>query len=175
MPNHSPNPLYRRAFLGMLASAGTAVLATAPTAAAVFGPALRSSRQPIVWTGVGRLSALSQGRPCRRPVYGRRAEAWFYSDRAPLGAVWLLRESEEVRAWSASCPHLGCSLLLEGTRFVCAYDGSSFDWRGRRQSGPAPRDMDELATRTSGNADDRLVEVAFARFRAGTTEREPVG
>jgi cytochrome b6-f complex iron-sulfur subunit/menaquinol-cytochrome c reductase iron-sulfur subunit len=90
-----------------------------------------------------------------------------------LGAAWLLRTGERVRAWSATCPHLGCTVNRSptGQGFNCPCHDSFFDASGRRVNGPSPRDLDLLETRVV----DGFVLVNFRRFRQGVPAKEPVG
>jgi Rieske Fe-S protein len=66
------------------------------------------------------------------------------------------------------CPHLGCSVnaLADGA-FACPCHTSAFDATGKRVAGPAPRDLDSLATRI----EDGFVAVDFRRFRIGVAEK----
>lgn len=60
--------------------------------------------------------------------------------------VVLVRAGDEITAFSARCPHLGCRLnRLEAGALVCPCHGSRFDAAGRRLSGPAPGDLRRLA------------------------------
>jgi Rieske Fe-S protein len=99
-----------------------------------------------------------------------------------LGAAWLRREGDRVRAWSVVCPHLGCAIeqqsveggrAQEGARrgFTCPCHDSAFDDQGRRVTGPSPRDLDSLETRV----EDGFVLVEFRRFRQGTPGKISIG
>jgi Rieske Fe-S protein len=90
-----------------------------------------------------------------------------------LGAAWLVRRGDAVKAWSVTCPHLGCAVDRSGTGpgFYCPCHDSSFDPEGHRLSGPSPRDLDTFDTRV----EDGVVLVDFRRFRQGTPEKAPVG
>ncbi len=58
-----------------------------------------------------------------------------------------------------------------GKGFYCPCHDSSFDPAGKRESGPAPRDLDSLETRVE---QDGTVAVQYRRFRQGTAEKSPV-
>ena len=49
--------------------------------------------------------------------------------------------SAKVRAMSARCPHMGCSVVQEGSLFKCPCHGSKFDKMGRVKKGPAKADL----------------------------------
>ena len=82
-----------------------------------------------------------------------------------------MKHGNEVTAFSAVCPHLGCSVNVasEGGAlgFACPCHTSAFGPDGNRKSGPTPRDMDVLATRVEGG----FVAVDFRRFRIGVHEK----
>jgi Rieske Fe-S protein len=100
-------------------------------------------------------------------------DAWGVTADVPLGACWLVKStSGEVRAFSATCPHLGCSVDFaadEGV-FKCPCHDSAFSPAGDRLSGPAKRGLDPLPVEHKGG---RLL-VTFQRFRADVPGREPV-
>jgi len=120
-----------------------------------------------------RLDQLPEGRPRKVKIVTDVHDAWKLDKDAELGAVWLIRNGDKVRALSVVCPHLGCSVGASegGKGFTCPCHDSSFTADGKRQNGPSPRDMDPLETRVT----DGFVEVDFRRFRQGTPERIEVG
>ena len=119
-----------------------------------------------------RLDSLAEGQPKRVSLVADHRDAWTMEKQVELGAAWLLRQGDAVRAWSVTCPHLGCSIDRVATGgFNCPCHDSSFDPEGRRVDGPSPRDMDSLDTRI----EDGVVLVGFRRFRQGTPEKAPVG
>lgn len=125
------------------------------------------------WIKTLRLDALREGEPKRVSLVADHRDAWTLEKQVELGAVWLVREGDGVRAWSATCPHLGCAVGLNasGPGFYCPCHDSAFDPAGRRLTGPSPRDLDSLDTRV----EDGFVLVDFRRFRQGTAEKAPVG
>ena len=54
---------------------------------------------------------------------------------------FIFRDHQGVRAVSAICTHLGCTLEKNDTGFNCPCHGSFFDESGRVLSGPAPRSL----------------------------------
>ena len=165
----------RRGALKALAVAGGVV-----GCAAVAAPAVRLLVAPVRasagagrWTRAVRLDALREGVVKRVVLIADRRDAWEIEKDVELGAVWLLRGGNEVRAWSVICPHLGCAIEQSANApgFTCPCHDSTFDAEGRRLSGPSPRDLDPLATRV----DDGLVFVEYRRFRQGSSDRVAVG
>ena len=123
------------------------------------------------WTRVARLDELTEGAPFQRPIEGAEGDAWMVSPRRRLGAVFVLREGESVRAWSAACPHVGCLVEWSSDHYVCRCHDSAFSRDGRLTNGVAPRGLDPLEARVENGA----VLVRFERFRLGVPERERIG
>jgi Rieske Fe-S protein len=98
-----------------------------------------------------------------------RRDAWQKTTDVALGAVWLLRRGERVACYSSTCPHAGCFIDYEEKerRFLCPCHGSTFNLDGQRIAGPAPRDMDTLATAVKAGK----VLVRFQRFRQATPKK----
>jgi menaquinol-cytochrome c reductase iron-sulfur subunit len=165
----------RRGALRSLALAGGAVGCGAlalPAVRVLVAPAsgaLSGGR----WIATVPLETLHEGEPRHVTLVADHRDAWTLEKAVQLGAAWLLRQGDEVNAWSTTCPHLGCAIDRSATApgFFCPCHDSSFDPEGRRLSGPSPRDLDALATRVQ----DGVVQVEFHRFRQGTPEKTPVG
>src|SRR5690606_35283999 len=104
-------------------------------------------------------------------VVDDRRDAWSVERNVELGSVWLVRRGAEVVAFSAVCPHLGCSVnAVTGgpdAGFSCPCHTSAFDASGKRRSGPSPRDLDRLETKV----EDGHVLVDFRRFRIGIEQK----
>ena len=122
---------------------------------------------------VGKLDELRPGQPLRVTVMGARTDAWLRLENQKLGACWLVREGDEVRAFSTVCPHLGCGIDWNDAtkKFDCPCHGSVFEISGKCVAGPSPRGMDELAVTTKGQE----IAVRYQRFRVSTAKKEPLG
>jgi cytochrome b6-f complex iron-sulfur subunit/menaquinol-cytochrome c reductase iron-sulfur subunit len=165
-----PDPTPRRGALTTLVTLGSLAYAgaIAAPAAGFLAPAGGDGGGHARWIRVGRLADLPAAEPRRLAVTGERRDAFTRALGELLGAVWLVREGDAVRAWSAACPHLGCSIdLAPGGGFACPCHTSRFGAAGEVVSGPSPRAMDPLAARVV----DGFVEVDFRRFREGGAER----
>jgi menaquinol-cytochrome c reductase iron-sulfur subunit len=165
----------RRGALKALAIVGGAVGGGAlavPTVRFLIAPA-QGGAAAGRWIRTVRLDALTDGEPKRVPLVADRRDAWTLEKQVELGAAWLLRQSDSVKAWSVTCPHLGCAIDRSQTApgFYCPCHDSAFDPQGHRLSGPSPRDLDSLDTRV----EDGFVLVDYRRFRQGTPEKAPVG
>lgn len=89
-------------------------------------------------------SPVSYGPPHKR-VLGALASfapgiATFVQD----ARVFVKRDADGVRAMSAVCTHLGCTVRTAGDGFVCPCHGSRYDHDGKVTGGPAPASLDFL-------------------------------
>jgi menaquinol-cytochrome c reductase iron-sulfur subunit len=129
---------------------------------------------------LARLSELTENVPRSFTILAERQDAWVRYPREPLGSVWLVRQPEgspeRVVAFTAECPHLGCSvdLAADGKTFACPCHNSAFTLEGAPQNAIPPRPMDTLAVRLSDDADPRI-RVHFERFRTMAEEKIPLG
>lgn len=91
---------------------------------------LRFARAPV-----------SYGPPSRHPL-GPPGDfpggAPTYADEA---GVFVMRDERGLRALSATCTHLGCTVRKDGDGFLCPCHGSRYDGAGRVLAGPAPRSL----------------------------------
>jgi cytochrome b6-f complex iron-sulfur subunit/menaquinol-cytochrome c reductase iron-sulfur subunit len=168
----------RRGALKTIVVGGSAIFGVgvgAPAVRLALAPALGNTKSEGKWIRVGRLSDLKDGEPKRVPVISEVVDAWTKYNRENLGAVWLIKNRDEVHAFSVTCPHLGCGIEKAPNGFGCPCHTSAFDPAGKRVSGPSPRDMDPLEARVIGDGADRAVEVRFKKYRQGVPEREEIG
>src|SRR5262249_61672744 len=116
--------------------------------------------------------ALADGEHSRFAVIGDQRDAFTVTRDHMLGSVWVMRKGDTVRAFSATCPHLGCSVDLNADKksFGCPCHASRFNLEGTPEAGPSPRALDPLTARVVGG----VVEVDFRRYRQGISEREEV-
>ncbi len=172
----------RRGFLGQAAAVfcgGVAVLVPAAVGVAAFLNPLRQKGQGGGWMRLATLDALpTDGTPQRVPVITDRTDAWTHFPAEPVGAVFLRRVGNEVKALQVVCPHAGCSIgyqsAPQGGEFLCPCHAATFDLSGKRTqaTSPSPRDMDGLAVEIRNHTE---VWVNFQSFRVGTTEKVVLG
>jgi len=81
--------------------------------------------------------------PAREPVVFEPADG---DGIVQQGQVLLVREGAAVRALSARCTHLGCTVgvAVDGVTLVCPCHGSEYDLEGRVLRGPARRALQAL-------------------------------
>jgi len=168
----------RRGFLGMAAAVFLAALAYVPPLIAGLCALVHPLRQKGKGGRFYRLARLENlpedGTPHRVPVIADREDAWTRYAQEPIGAVFLMRTGNEVKAIHVVCPHAGCFVNYDAQqkKFFCPCHNASFDLSGRRleANSPSPRDLDTLEVDTR-----RLPEVwvQFQNFRTGTSEKVP--
>ena len=126
-----------------------------------------------------KLSDLKVGAPQSFAVLDERRDAWTKYPREPVGTVWLVRRPEgtepAVVAYTAACPHLGCSIALAagGKSFICHCHQARFGLDGVPRNSVALRGMDTLAV-TLTEDDDPGVVVEFRKFRTQRKEKTPL-
>lgn len=160
--------------------------AVAATAAVVATPGLGLMGSPAVvdprperpgaassdgWFRWGPLTSLHEGEPVQAVIRGDEVDAWSVAPDRRLGAVWLVRTGDAVRAMSAECPHVGCQVESTGRAFRCPCHVSDFDLQGRCLTGPSPRGLDPIDVQVR----EGVVWVRFVRYRLGTATREVIG
>jgi Rieske Fe-S protein len=180
MSESSQGP-HRRSVLAAIATGGGALACAAvavPSARFLVAlPPARGGAGGGRWIKTVRLESLAEGHVVRVELVSDHRDAWTLEKQVALGAAWLRREGDRVRAWSVVCPHLGCAIEQQAAQagaqhgFTCPCHDSAFDDQGRRLTGPSPRDLDALETRV----EDGFVLVEFRRFRQGTPEKISVG
>jgi cytochrome b6-f complex iron-sulfur subunit len=64
----------------------------------------------------------------------------------PEGPIMLEKADNEVRALSAICTHLGCTVQWrpEEKKFICPCHQGIYDFNGNVVSGPPPRSLEKL-------------------------------
>ena len=160
------------------------VVLSVPGVAFVLSPILKRSEGAEDDSGsdgfqpIAKISDLEEGIPRVFPILGKTTDAWVKYPEEPIGAVWVIRKGQEVKAFSADCPHLGCAVGLgpDGNSFYCPCHTSSFAFDGAAQNKIPPRGMDSLEVKTapSPSGDDPEIRVKFQRFRTAIPEKTPL-
>jgi Rieske Fe-S protein len=172
----SDAPVERRDFLKGAACTvlgGACLLGPIAAGVTVLVQPLRLKGPPLV-VKLTPLDTLPVGKPRLFQVVAERRDAWTQFPKQALGAVFLLRKTdEEVVAFNASCPHLGCAVEYrsETKAFYCPCHDSNFSREGAvvGQS-PSLRGLDTLEVEIR----DRDVWVKFLSFKTGVREKVAV-
>lgn len=115
---------------GLLAACGGSTEQASAPAPAAPGPAGAGSRATL-------------GQVADIPVGGA------ISVRTPSGDTVLLTQpaAGQVKAFSAVCPHEGCSAAPDGDHFSCPCHGSEFELDGSLRQGPAREGLSSYAVK----------------------------
>lgn len=121
----------------------------------------------------------ADGIPREFAVVADVADAWTHAAAQKIGAVFLTRSSKspnEVTAFTATCPHLGCAVEFDGAKkeYECPCHKSGFAIDGQKLFGPSRRGLDPLPVKLADNGGNKEVLVRFERFKGGIAERKVV-
>lgn len=158
----------RRSFLGkvtgLIMATVAGVLGVAATRFALF-PAFKRNSEEGVWRVVGALDDIPEHQPIKRNIVLTQDAGWgqFNSQRL----VWVIRDGSHLTVFSATCPHLGCTVNTTIKGFICPCHGSAWDAEGRHLGGPALRGLDVLEYRV----DDGILQVKYRYFKQGVKEK----
>jgi menaquinol-cytochrome c reductase iron-sulfur subunit len=125
-----------------------------------------------------KLADLETGVPRKVIIRDRRTDAWTRYPEGPIGAVWMIRKSDQqVDVFSETCPHLGCPVehLAAERKFFCPCHEGLYGDDGSIVSGPQQRGLDRLETRIETAGGVAWVGVVFERFELGTQEKVSLG
>ena len=138
---------------------------------------VREKQQPTGADADGYYKVASFGALSETPqpvqIIANRKDAWNTYPKEAIGAIYLQRVGQEVRAFNAQCPHAGCFVDWQSGKkaYHCPCHNSSFAADGKRDpKSPSARDLDDLATKIK----DGFVYVKFEKFKAGDKEKKVV-
>jgi Rieske Fe-S protein len=164
----------RRSFLTVLLGSLTTFMATAigiPVVRLIFYPLTVKSKESD-WAEVGTLVEVADAKtPLRRTLQLELRDAWQETASEPV--VFLIGTGRDIKALSAVCPHLGCSVAWsdQEEQFICPCHGGRFTPDGSHRSGPPPRCLDSLETKVVSGK----VMVRYQQFRPNVPNREVMG
>ena len=161
MPPHTDHQPSRRRALTIFVN-GIGALFGGALAALLGAFAVRPARGATVerWIRAGTLGDLVPDVPVARVLSVPRADGW-YRGRARQTVFLVWTGTQDVRAFSATCTHLGCQVLWDAPakRFRCPCHGGAYDAEGRVIAGPPPRPLDRLQARVDGTNKSILVQL----------------
>ena len=161
----------RRSFLGVvlgLASAFVGALLAVPVLRYIFYP-LTAKSEDSDWAEAGSVAMFSNVQaPLLVMLDLRQRDGW--QEIASQPGVYILKTGGQIKALSAICPHLGCTVPWDAGRneFVCPCHGGVFASDGAHLSGPPPRSLDSLETKVSGGK----LMVKYQYFRPDVSNKE---
>ncbi len=158
----------RRSFLGILSGLiGAAISATLGINIGRYAvaPALAKSNEGE-WIDLGALAKIPADKLIKRTLTVAQEAGWgkFTASRS----VWIRRNEESLTIFSATCPHLGCTVNAKEETFVCACHNSQWNATGEKTSGPTPRHLDVLEHRI----ENEVLQVKYQDFKQGIETKE---
>jgi Rieske Fe-S protein len=160
----------RRSFVGVIIGLiWTTITGTIGVVAARFVAAPTSGAVPSLnWTDIGPLKNIPDATPTKHEVVIQQDSGWarFTS----LRSVWIVRRGQNAMVFSATCPHLGCTVDASANGFACPCHGSSWSVRGEKLGGPTPRGLDALESHIDGDT----LKVRYQDFKQGTADKQSV-
>ncbi|MBX7223893.1 MAG: ubiquinol-cytochrome c reductase iron-sulfur subunit [Blastocatellia bacterium] len=122
------------------------------------------------WIGIGKLDDFSEGVPTQKNITVTTHDGWV--NHRSEEAVWVVRNTDKVTVFTATCPHLGCKVNWQEQAaqscFYCPCHASSFNVNGTLIKGAAARGLDTLDWRRQA---DGMIQVNFKRFKAIVAEK----
>jgi Rieske Fe-S protein len=145
---HTDPPSRRRALIVLINGAVAVIGGALGALLAAFAlrPAAAASKDR--WFRAAAMEDLPPGVPVPCVLSVSRADGW-YRERARQ-TVFLVRAGErDVKAFSATCTHLGCQVRwdADAKKFNCPCHGGVYDAEGEVVEGPPPRSLDRIETR----------------------------
>jgi menaquinol-cytochrome c reductase iron-sulfur subunit len=118
----------------------------------------------------------ADGSPMQFPVKADRTDAWNKFRNVPVGAVFLKRAGDTVKAFNVVCPHAGCFVQPKSDgSFLCPCHNSGFHPDGSlAPNSVSPRGLDELEVKLDGPPGQQVVTVKFQNFHPATSKKQPV-
>jgi Rieske Fe-S protein len=148
-PAESPIDPGRRRSLAVLVNSLVAATGGAlGTLLGIFAVRPGAAAAPDRWVRAAALDDLAPGVPVACVVAVARADGWYRSRaRETVFLVW--DGAREVKAFSATCTHLGCQVHWDGSarQFRCPCHGGAYAMDGAVVEGPPPRPLDTVAAR----------------------------
>ena len=120
----------RRGALKALAVASGAIYTGAliVPAARMLAPNSSGGTGKARWIRVASLADVKPDEPKRVVVIADEKDGYTITRDQLLGSLWLVRKGDQVKAMSAVCPHLGCSIDLNADKqsYFCPCHVSKF-------------------------------------------------
>ncbi|MFI5176641.1 MAG: ubiquinol-cytochrome c reductase iron-sulfur subunit, partial [Terriglobia bacterium] len=82
--------------------------------------------------------------------------------------IWILRDGSRLVVFSATCPHLGCTVNAASNGFMCPCHGSAWTRDGQRLGGPTLRGLDTLDHRV----EEGVLKVKYEFFKQSNAAKE---
>jgi menaquinol-cytochrome c reductase iron-sulfur subunit len=188
-------PPTRRSLLGFAAVGIGAIFSAIlgfPIVCYVIDPRHRKGPKSAMKLVEGaKLDELVLNKPVQGVVRDTRTDGWTLYPNDVIGRVWVVQigpppqnplamtaaeKAAYLKVFSTICPHLGCSVNLGGTAFLCPCHGANFTLMGAQagEGNPAKRGMDELDWEID-EADPTRIKVEYKNYKSLEAKKIPLG
>lgn len=117
----------------------------------------------------GLLEDIPDGQLVKRSVVLSEVAGWGQFNTQRL--VWIVRRGNQLQVFSATCPHLGCTVNTAPNGFICPCHGSAWDTNGERVGGPTRRGLDMLEYEVR----DGVIYIRYQYFKPSIAEKIAIG
>lgn len=149
----------RRSALARIVAAGLALISAGLAALVGAVAAPRSMNAARRWRRAAMPADVKTDGPFTAVIAARESDGWYETRKERV--VFIDREGEEYRAFSATCTHLGCRVTWDAadTQFKCPCHGGIYGRDGAVLAGPPPRPLDRVAVRLNPDTSEIEVEL----------------
>jgi Rieske Fe-S protein len=135
------------------------------------------------------LGALEKDKPVQGVLRAVRRDGWTLHPSDAVGRVWIVLKKDAIPAdftgtdatllnvFTTICPHLGCSVNLSPSGFLCPCHSAQFGTDGERKnphSNPAARGMDSLEWQIvtePPNSGQRVLQVRYLNYKSSVADK----
>lgn len=149
----------RRRALARLVTAGMGLIGAALAGLVGAAATPRTEVRAPKWRRAASIFDLPPDVPYAAVLADRHADGWYETRKETV--VYLDRDGDGYRAFSAICSHLGCrvSWNTDARQFHCPCHGGVYDREGRVVSGPPPQPLARVNVRVNPQTSDIEVEL----------------
>lgn len=135
-----------------LVTAALAGLAGAAAAPKIAGATRR-------WRKAATIFDLPPNTPFAAVMAERKADGWFETSKQAV--VYIDKQGDSYRAFSATCTHLGCRVTwnTEKSQYLCPCHGGVYDRDGKVVAGPPPTGLTAVNVRLNAQTSEIEVEL----------------
>lgn len=111
------------------------------------------------WRKAATIFDLPKDTPFAAVMAERKADGWFETSKQAV--VYIDRQGDSYRAFSATCTHLGCRVTWnnEKSQYLCPCHGGVYDRDGKVVAGPPPNGLTPVNVRVNAQTSEIEVEL----------------
>ena len=149
----------RRSALARLVAGGVALITAGLAGLVGLVAAPRATGTGRRWRRAASMFDIPANKPLMVVLSERHADGWYQTREQTI--VYLDKDGDSYRAFSASCTHLGCGVQWDDAakHYTCPCHGCAFARDGQVTAGPPPRALDRLTVRLNQQTAELEVEL----------------